>query len=63
MKQKRSACKATRSHDSSISAHTENKRNKNDEAELKGLCVTCDKRFDCLMSNQPGGVWYCEEFT
>ena len=30
--------------------------------DLKGLCVNCEKRYDCKFPKQPGGVWHCEEY-
>ncbi len=29
---------------------------------LMGLCVNCDKRFDCAIRCPEGGVWHCEEY-
>ena len=33
-----------------------------EDPSLKGLCVNCDRRFDCKFCKQPGGVWHCEEY-
>lgn len=33
-----------------------------DVNEYTGLCVNCNKRTFCRFCNQPGGVWYCEEY-
>lgn len=31
-------------------------------ADLKGLCMNCENRFDCTLPRPPGGVWHCEEY-
>ena len=29
----------------------------------KGLCLTCDLRFECAFPVPDGGVWHCEEYA
>ena len=31
-------------------------------ANLKGLCVNCDRRFTCTYAKPETGVWRCEEY-
>ena len=31
-------------------------------SDFKGLCVNCDRRLDCRLSNTEIGVWHCEEY-
>lgn len=31
-------------------------------AELKGLCMNCDKARTCTLPKAPEGVWYCNEY-
>lgn len=30
---------------------------------LRGLCVNCDRRYDCTYPKPPGGVWSCDEYV
>jgi hypothetical protein len=30
--------------------------------QLKGLCVNCEHRDDCVLPRPEGGVWHCEEY-
>lgn len=30
--------------------------------DFKGLCINCDNRFDCRMSQTDHGIWHCEEY-
>ena len=29
---------------------------------VKGLCVNCEERDNCLRPRSPEGVWHCEEY-
>jgi len=31
-------------------------------ALYKGLCIDCNQRKTCTLSNSSGGVWHCEEY-
>jgi hypothetical protein len=33
-----------------------------DSGKYFGLCVNCDNRHKCSLSNSEGGVWHCEEY-
>jgi hypothetical protein len=35
---------------------------KGDNERIKGLCMNCDNRFECLLPRPEGGVWHCEEY-
>jgi hypothetical protein len=30
--------------------------------ELQGLCVNCERRYDCTYPKPPGGVRSCDEY-
>ena len=30
---------------------------------LRGLCVNCDRRYDCTYPKSPLGVWSCDEYV
>jgi hypothetical protein len=30
---------------------------------LRGLCVNCDRRYDCTYPKPPSGVWSCDEYV
>lgn len=29
---------------------------------VKGICVNCDRVWDCKLPKAPAGVWHCEEY-
>ncbi|MBN1980975.1 MAG: hypothetical protein JW795_05555 [Chitinivibrionales bacterium] len=29
---------------------------------IKGLCVNCENKQNCVMSKTEGGIWRCEEY-
>jgi hypothetical protein len=31
-------------------------------ADLKGLCVNCELRDECMFTKPEEGVWHCEEY-
>ena len=39
-----------------------NNRNVITSTKYFGLCINCDNRHNCSLSNSEGGVWHCEEY-
>ena len=39
-----------------------NNKNNTDSKTYFGLCINCDNRHNCNLSNSEGGVWHCEEY-
>ncbi len=33
------------------------------EQVFKGLCINCQKRFECTYALTNGGVWHCNEYV
>ncbi len=33
------------------------------KGKLKGLCINCDNRHDCMFLNENRAVIYCEEYA
>jgi len=30
--------------------------------ELKGLCRTCHRQYNCALSSDPCGIWHCDDY-
>ena len=39
-----------------------NNENSTNSTKYFGLCINCDNRHNCSLSNSEGGVWHCEEY-